>query len=254
MSDFNSEQWSDKIHESFCNKVCIENSDYYLDRYFDVNAVDQLVINQIFSEAISEKFTNYNRLKKITESPIEQVMLAGLILQYNVDFPGEKLELRDSLKIITFDNDFPLTFFDYHIPQIGYSGVVIIPQVNIGDFRVDFLVAGWQEHQIKGGLVWQKVLVECDGHDYHERTKEQASRDKKKDRFLQKEGYTVFRFSGSDIWKDVSSCCGEIYEFINERLYESSGMREREEKIEEMVKQSESRIGPPCPPPNMRPV
>ena len=33
--------------------------------------------------------------------------------------------------------------------------------------------------------------MECDGHDFHERTKEQASSDKKRDRSLQAAGFLV---------------------------------------------------------------
>src|SRR5262245_34455764 len=42
-----------------------------------------------------------------------------------------------------------------------------------------------------------RIVVECDGHDYHEKTKWQASRDKRRDRILQRLGYRVFRFTGS---------------------------------------------------------
>lgn len=46
------------------------------------------------------------------------------------------------------------------------------------------------------------VAVELDGHDFHERTKEQASRDKKRDRSLLSKGWTTIRFTGSDVVRD----------------------------------------------------
>ncbi len=49
-------------------------------------------------------------------------------------------------------------------------------------------------------------VIECDGHDFHERTKEQAQRDKKRDRELQAAGYKVFRFTGSEIWRSRGEC------------------------------------------------
>jgi very-short-patch-repair endonuclease len=52
----------------------------------------------------------------------------------------------------------------------------------------------------------KQMIVECDGHEFHERTKEQASRDKERDRALQSAGFLVFRFSGADIWRDVFAC------------------------------------------------
>ena len=52
-------------------------------------------------------------------------------------------------------------------------------------------------------------MIECDGHDYHERTKEQAARDKKRDRFFASKGYKVLRFTGSEIWADPEAVAEE---------------------------------------------
>jgi very-short-patch-repair endonuclease len=54
------------------------------------------------------------------------------------------------------------------------------------------------------------MIVECDGHDFHEKTKEQARRDKQRDRFLQSRGYKVLRYTGSEIWADPTECSDEI--------------------------------------------
>ena len=48
-----------------------------------------------------------------------------------------------------------------------------------------------------------RLVVECDGFDFHERTKEQASRDRRRDRALQRAGFKVYRYTGSDIWADA---------------------------------------------------
>src|SRR5690606_35457447 len=54
---------------------------------------------------------------------------------------------------------------------------VIYPQVLIGHYRVDFMI------ECRDSIA-EGVIVECDGHEFHERTKEQAARDKARDRFL----------------------------------------------------------------------
>lgn len=54
------------------------------------------------------------------------------------------------------------------------------------------------------------VLIECDGHDYHERSKEQATKDKRRDRALIGLGILTMRFTGSEIWKSPSKCAKEI--------------------------------------------
>lgn len=84
----------------------------------------------------------------------------------------------------------------------GYMGIETNLQHKIGDYRVDFMLRSeWLD---------LSIVIECDGHDFHEKTKEQAARDKKRDRYLQSMGFKVFRFSGSEIWKDPFTCAQEI--------------------------------------------
>lgn len=78
------------------------------------------------------------------------------------------------------------------------------PQVNIGPYRVDFLV-------VKNK---RKLIVECDGHDWHEKTKEQAARDKKRDRYFVKNGYRVIRFTGSEIWNKPHEVLKEVLQIV----------------------------------------
>lgn len=54
------------------------------------------------------------------------------------------------------------------------------PQVPLYDFRVDFLLGCWRESNEPPVF----LVVECDGHEFHERTKEQAARDRSRDRAL----------------------------------------------------------------------
>ena len=54
-----------------------------------------------------------------------------------------------------------------------------------------------------------KVTVECDGHDWHERSKEQAASDKSRDRLLLADGWSVLRFTGSEIHADPIKCAEE---------------------------------------------
>jgi very-short-patch-repair endonuclease len=70
-------------------------------------------------------------------------------------------------------------------------------------YRVDFLICSiYQGKEFK-------IVVECDGHEFHEKTKQQAIRDKKRDRDLTKNNYTILHFTGSEIWKDPYLCARE---------------------------------------------
>lgn len=57
-----------------------------------------------------------------------------------------------------------------------------------------------------------RVAIELDGHEWHERNKTQAGNDKSRDRALQRLGWKVLRFTGSEIWKDPCSCVAEAVE------------------------------------------
>lgn len=101
---------------------------------------------------------------------------------------------------------------------LNYRGHLtsIVPQAHIRNYRVDFAVGRWFPEI---GLI--RFVAECDGHDFHERTKEQARRDKSRDRELMAHGWPVVRFTGSEIHADAMECvdslCGAMWSIIESR-------------------------------------
>ena len=83
----------------------------------------------------------------------------------------------------------------------------IEPQCVIGPYRVDFIFRGFGA----------ELVVEVDGHDFHEKTKEQVRRDKARDRYLAAEGWTVLRFAGSEVWANPFACAEEIFNVAKRR-------------------------------------
>lgn len=61
-----------------------------------------------------------------------------------------------------------------------------------------------------------KVFIECDGHAFHERTKEQAARDRQKDRRVQQAGIPILRFTGSEIFADPVHCAMQVFDFVGD--------------------------------------
>jgi len=57
-----------------------------------------------------------------------------------------------------------------------------------------------------------RIALEADGHDFHERTKAQALKDRSKDRALQRHGWVVMRFTGSEIHADAIACAKAVAE------------------------------------------
>lgn len=104
------------------------------------------------------------------------------------------------------------------------EGIKITPQFQISGYRVDFLLE-WIWEPDNSTL--ERIIIECDGHDFHEKTKEQAQKDKKRDRDLQGLGFPVLRFTGSEIWRDPLSCATEAIEQLRDRASKAYGEKER---------------------------
>ena len=79
--------------------------------------------------------------------------------------------------------------------RVGF-GVHVIPQAKIGKYRVDFLI------ECTDGQQPNRVIVELDGHAFHDKDKAQRAYEKGRDRFLVKEGYRVLHYTGSEVFAD----------------------------------------------------
>lgn len=71
-------------------------------------------------------------------------------------------------------------------------------QVEIAPFRVDFAFAD------------ARLVVEVDGFAFHDRTHEQAQRDRARDRALVSDGWRVVRFTAVEVFADARRCAGEV--------------------------------------------
>lgn len=147
----------------------------------------------------SEEFnSSVDRYRDSISSPIELVLLAAMVADhdlYALDTwwfmtAGKSLEDIEKLRA--------------DVGMRPEDGIFVWPQAAIGRYRVDFLLSChfWGRSQ--------SFIVECDGHDYHERTKEQAAHDKARDRWFTSRGYKMLRFTGSEIWADATNCVAEI--------------------------------------------
>lgn len=89
------------------------------------------------------------------------------------------------------------------------------PQMKVAGWRVDYVLFYPQSGEDPYNL--KRLLIECDGHEFHERTKEQARRDRARDRLAQYEGLPILRFTGSEIWNDPLGCGDEVLAFMERR-------------------------------------
>lgn len=89
------------------------------------------------------------------------------------------------------------------------EGIFMEPQYRVGKYRIDF------------ALPIQRIAVEIDGHDYH-KTKEQRTRDAARDRWLTIEGWTVIRFTGSEVYANPEACTSQIRELVCKLIGDNS--------------------------------
>lgn len=97
------------------------------------------------------------------------------------------------------------------------------PQVNISvdnkNYRIDFLIEiAFKYNEKHEDLI--SIVIECDGYDFHQKTKEQVEKDYEKERLLQMNGYYVLRFSGSEIYNNLFNCRQIIIDFIYSKYYQ----------------------------------
>jgi very-short-patch-repair endonuclease len=76
--------------------------------------------------------------------------------------------------------------------------------VMIESYKIDFVL----------DTGYESLAIECDGHDFHDRTKQQAAYDRARDRFLLAHGLSTVRFTGSEIVHSKEKCAEEIYQIL----------------------------------------
>lgn len=79
-------------------------------------------------------------------------------------------------------------------------------QVNIGPYKVDFSLCISTDNCLNN----PQMAIEIDGHEWHEKHKEQAANDKRRDRELAARDVTVLRFTGSEVYTNPEKCIEEI--------------------------------------------
>lgn len=145
-----------------------------------------------------EHSQQYQPLSAVTDSPIERLLALTALCHWRM--MGETMTLHHRSSSLM---------------DRGLRSADLISQAQIGSYRVDFLLLSTllPRHV--------RIVVECDGHDFHERTKEQAARDRSRDRTLTGLGYTVLRYTGSEIHQDPWACAQDLYTHYDGRFYDA---------------------------------
>jgi hypothetical protein len=156
---------------------------------------------------LEEELAEFADLLNLCESPLEQLLLLEFAAIFDANPRGmsEDRHLRGSIAF----------------PNVDRFGVAIRQQRIIStkrkSYRADFLVTvedwNWEKGEHEELI---RLVIEVDGHDYHERTKEQAEYDKVRDRSMTSEGYTILRFTGREVYRDATTVASEVEEYLTQ--------------------------------------
>lgn len=99
-------------------------------------------------------------------------------------------------------------------------GVRVWFQAPVGKYRADFLIC---LAHYRGGYVWG--AIECDGHNHHDLTKDQAQHDRRRDRHFQSQGIIILRFTGREIWRSPLKVAVEAINILMNRAADPASAR-----------------------------
>lgn len=157
-----------------------ESADWYLEMFlkFPKKVQQLLLMSNIENDIFTDIFTDTN-----IESPIEQIFITAF--QLYCKFQNKK------------------EFFLFSQREIEANGKKYIADFV---FEADIYVNPY--------FVVKPLVIECDGYEFHQKTKEQVMKDNEREFNLKMAGYDVIRFSGSQIYRNPLKCAEDTYQYI----------------------------------------
>lgn len=177
-----------------------------LSEIWQAAAIDIAVASRITGAEASYLFTVGFRE---SESPIEAMLWIGVMRAFLVGAAAplttSGLEFGEGV-VHMKDLNGPDWLLSIHArPSREIGGHIYRPDILVVERGMTG--TGRDDEQIEQVIT---VAVEADGHDFHERTKEQASRDRGRDRTFQLSGIPILRFTGSEIHRDAFGCGKQV--------------------------------------------
>lgn len=153
-------------------------------------------LSSVFANAMPIGSGRHSALLRSCESVMEQAFAAAFIINdaFKITPAGIKWRIERGEDCLVLEPQ-------YEVRQVRdpwASGVD--PERIIA--RADF--AFWLGEDIA-------LLVEVDGHEYHERSREQVMSDRSRDRKMMRCGLPVARFTGTEINREPKACTVEAF-------------------------------------------
>ena len=179
----------------------------------------EAVIERLRRTYLDHKVDDFSFEVDPFDSPIEKVMVAALMAhgawQPVVEVADDDRRLAwDAIEASGLtEDDQPKPWFESQQRVYSMCRLVCVTQhwLRLRERRIKpdfaFMYVGLQGAEEKTA---SRIIVELDGHDFHERTPEQAQSDKSRDRELQAMGWHVLRFTGREVLRDPENCLSEV--------------------------------------------
>lgn len=172
-----------------------------------------------FKKFNCEEWTDMLGTKKMYDSLVEKVKanLIGKESDFFLSLTQELYKCESPIEQLLYIEMMSMTENLYK--SNPYVDIVTIDnqvEIKCGDekFRVDFLIPVYYINPKDDKAESIFYVVECDGHDFHEKTKEQVAKSNQKTRKLQEYGYQVIRYSGSEIYHHPRKCASNLFRII----------------------------------------
>ncbi|WP_079709949.1 hypothetical protein [Paraliobacillus ryukyuensis] len=169
--------------------------DSFINSLKDLVKLDEHKVIERISMHIESKYLDILTSLEHCESPIEKIFA----LEIDRELNNSKLQ--------------QIPFVTMWTPQKEIK--IFTGSNNEQKYRLDFLIEVHnmqQDSQIG-------FAVECDGHEFHEKSKKQVAKDKKRDRDLLKAGIIPIRFSGSEILNEPMKVSRETVQIIEKYIF-----------------------------------
>lgn len=127
------------------------------------------------------------------------------------DWLRHPIQPKDILKGMLHTYEREHTRFDSPIEQAFWEAwhghsyetrFTLTPQHPIGKYRVDF------------AHIPSKCAIELDGHATHS-SPEAIAKDRKRQRYIEEQGWHVIRFGGKEVYNDAGACAFEAFRHLN---------------------------------------
>lgn len=167
--------------------------------------------NSLPDRAKEIMFASMNRLAMLADNSLKT---------YWSVIMGDYLECESPIeKILYVAMDFVCVLRD---KEFGEWNLMIFPQAEVEyqnkTYRVDFMVSMEKYEDKIQDVIQKDIVVECDGHEFHQKTKEQVKHDNEREMQIKLAGYDVLRFSGSQIYEDPIKCANDIIDYALSKI------------------------------------